>query len=918
MEKEYLKLLSKIMVTDTENILNKYEELYTKISELKESIYPFVTNSLNQLESILNCIETLYLIPELQNKKCISITFDTPNDIFYEFSKLFPHKLQNKSKKITTKSYNFSSIFELLSLKSDRPDYNKIPFIILNGESDSIEVLNYANLRVNLTLDEYEFLIVESKNRNISLDKLVKFFIVKFKGIDENICYISDNLCGDASKILKRIVGESVLYVSESNVDYIDKFKNIILSKKSKKYDKYSDKIINKKDINDNAKAILYGLKEEFEYIKVNTLLYYDKNIEKENKNINDITGDVVRQGNKNNKTLNNFRKSKEQIISVLKEEKEYFEIKLNEIEKILLDICADIKEDCIENKYISQEIYENIFKTIFEYGDKNINDLIKLNFKLKQYKYPNVELVSKYIQRLQKKDIEVNQNIIEYDWEKVKMLIEMDSYNFNNLPEYFKILSDHISTSKEYYLRGKITDSKEDLYKSFEMGCTEAGNILFEKNPCLNDMYVLAYGLNVCACRYIAKMELNGIKKENNTIVDENIYFFKILASLGDYEAIEEIIIYLNKVILSNIKSKILNVKLDTYIEKIIQKNSKIICELCSYLRNKRYSNPKLNEIYGINLFIKGYFSEAKEILSKINTSLAYFCIGLMYECGLGIAQDLKEARTYYNYVNENEFKEIINIKRKLNDKISEENKKREYDSNRTYGSSYSCVDSYEESSCFAPDTNILLSDGSYKQVSNLHIGDKVMVYNHYKGCLGVEKIVANIHEDLPSQMQTILKLKFSNGKILKIVKSHILYCTTFNKYVLIDESNFETFKGCKFYYYDKQIKEAVVLEEITILREITKIYAPISKKHLNLFAEGILTMPPTKLTEGLFDLDEDMKYDMSIVEKIGITPYDKVKELITEQEYEDLPCEYLEAVLYKNKCNKEDFIEILKLYRE
>ena len=67
--KEYLKLLSKIMVTDTENILNKYEELYTKISELKESIYPFVTNSLNQLESILNCIETLYLIPELQNKK---------------------------------------------------------------------------------------------------------------------------------------------------------------------------------------------------------------------------------------------------------------------------------------------------------------------------------------------------------------------------------------------------------------------------------------------------------------------------------------------------------------------------------------------------------------------------------------------------------------------------------------------------------------------------------------------------------------------------------------------------------------------------------------------------------------------------------------------------------------------------------
>ena len=48
-------------------------------------------------------------------------------------------------------------------------------------------------------------------------------------------------------------------------------------------------------------------------------------------------------------------------------------------------------------------------------------------------------------------------------------------------------------------------------------------------------------------------------------------------------------------------------------------------------------------------------------------------------------------------------------------------------------------------------------------------------------------------------------------------------------------------------------------------------------------------------------------------LLKKIGITPYDKVKELITEQEYEDLPCKYLEAVLYRNKCNKEDFIEIL-----
>ena len=46
--------------------------------------------------------------------------------------------------------------------------------------------------------------------------------------------------------------------------------------------------------------------------------------------------------------------------------------------------------------------------------------------------------------------------------------------------------------------------------------------------------------------------------------------------------------------------------------------------------------------------------------------------------------------------------------------------------------------------------------------------------------------------------------------------------------------------------------------------------------------------------------------------------TSYDKLKELVSLTEYEDLPCIYLEAVLTKNECVLEDFIEILKLYRE
>lgn len=102
------------------------------------------------------------------------------------------------------------------------------------------------------------------------------------------------------------------------------------------------------------------------------------------------------------------------------------------------------------------------------------------------------------------------------------------------------------------------------------------------------------------------------------------------------------------------------------------------------------------------------------------------------------------------------------------------------------------------------------------------------------------------------------------------------------------------------------------------SIERKKTKYYMPISRYHLNIFAEGILTIPPTKMTVNIFMCKDDMCYDTAPVQQYGLTEYDDVKQLVSYEEYMDLPCKYLKAVCETKNLSINDFIFAIDLYRD
>lgn len=208
----YLTILAKVMRTkdlpeDRKN-KDKYNKLYSLVetelnSKLKKSQYPQTSDIIQQTKEMLETIETLYLFPEIVGKRCLCVSNYITTNIFDICKCMF-------------KNYNLTSTFKNL--------YTQIPIVILDdAEKDSVEVLNYANIRISLTIDELKFLTIESNKRGIALNKILQLVLVKTELEDASVCIIADNIYSSAEKIFARVVSGKLIYVDEKGIQTIGK-----------------------------------------------------------------------------------------------------------------------------------------------------------------------------------------------------------------------------------------------------------------------------------------------------------------------------------------------------------------------------------------------------------------------------------------------------------------------------------------------------------------------------------------------------------------------------------------------------------------------------------------------------------------------------------------------------------------------
>ena len=143
-------------------------------------------------------------------------------------------------------------------------------------------------------------------------------------------------------------------------------------------------------------------------------------------------------------------------------------------------------------------------------------------------------------------------------------------------------------------------------------------------------------------------------------------------------------------------------------------------------------------------------------------------------------------------------------------------------------------CVCSYP---CFPGDTLITLADGSQKRADEITYNDELLVWNFDEGRFDKAKPLWIKEEDIAMAYNVI---RFSNGAELKTVDDHRI----FNKekgaftYPMLDNEN--TPVGTHTFTANG---EWVTLESKDVVHEKVAYYNIITERHMNCFANGILT---------------------------------------------------------------------------
>ncbi len=224
-------------------------------------------------------------------------------------------------------------------------------------------------------------------------------------------------------------------------------------------------------------------------------------------------------------------------------------------------------------------------------------------------------------------------------------------------------------------------------------------------------------------------------------------------------------------------------------------------------------------------------------------------------------------------------------------------------------------------EPSCFAKGTMIALANGCSVAVENLHVGDKILSFDHNSGTYVESEIVYMYYAY--GEVKAI-NLSFSDNVNIKFLNTgHGLFDLTLNRYVLITAENVGEYVGHAFshatYRAGEWISDVVWLKSYTISIELTERYDIVTDKTLNHVAEGLLACSDTLVPVcNTFEFGDDMKYDFvqmqKDIETYGLFTYEEWADYVTREEFERYNGAYFKIALGKGLLTLEDIFALIQ----
>lgn len=222
----------------------------------------------------------------------------------------------------------------------------------------------------------------------------------------------------------------------------------------------------------------------------------------------------------------------------------------------------------------------------------------------------------------------------------------------------------------------------------------------------------------------------------------------------------------------------------------------------------------------------------------------------------------------------------------------------------------------------CVTPDTLYTLSDGTQKRVDEITDEDRLLLWDFDKGGLGEGGITFfhRVKAEAP-----VLRAEFSDGTSVGIVDEHVFFDMTDRKFVEISkaEQGAELLGHTFARLADGQIT-GVTLTGLYDDGTTDSYYSPITEKHFNCFANGMLNISGSLHGfYNVFDLEEDeLKYDAARkaaeIAEIGELPYEALSLIAPRALFDRNEFGWISVSIAKGLTSVEDLLNLLHAFRD
>lgn len=220
-----------------------------------------------------------------------------------------------------------------------------------------------------------------------------------------------------------------------------------------------------------------------------------------------------------------------------------------------------------------------------------------------------------------------------------------------------------------------------------------------------------------------------------------------------------------------------------------------------------------------------------------------------------------------------------------------------------------------YDDGGCLVEGTEILMADGSVKNIEDVKLGELVLVWNFYTGTYDVAPVYL-IHA---METDQIFYLTFANGKRVGVGLAHGFFVD--GKFVTVDCDNATDFIGRSFLYEENGNVYTTELLSVEYAAAPTAVYALATAKHYNHFANGFCGMIPYTGLVNVFDYD-GLKYDAEAMAKdleiYGYMDYSFWAPYISKEQFDAFAGEYMSVAIGKGYITTEDLIDRIRQYFE